>query len=126
MRGMRTGVKTQVLQEYLKATFSYCLGHNLNMVVKYASCAMSVLSKQRLLPSWIGCLNKLRRTVSAGMSSKVYSLINQSCTRTSITERPQASLIGIRVTSWKSWRCSKTSHASRVLRLLLMSSKSTR
>ena len=38
MRGMRTGVKTRILQEYPKATFSYCSGHNLNLVVKDASC----------------------------------------------------------------------------------------
>ena len=37
MRGARGGVKTKILAEYPLATFSYCSGHNLNLIVKDAS-----------------------------------------------------------------------------------------
>ena len=37
MRGARGGVKTKILSEYPLAVFSYCSGHNLNLIIKDAS-----------------------------------------------------------------------------------------
>ena len=37
IRDTRGGVKTKILSEYPLAVFSYCSGHNLNLIIKDAS-----------------------------------------------------------------------------------------